>query len=191
MKNYCVFGICFWFLIFCFLFCNGCAPPPNTQQNLRDEVLKVDPGFAAVLAKKDQIDREIAKANSDFKEGQAALELKIATIRSEIISKKQELNKNIVSMKKQLDPQREEIRSELKSLVAKAISKEDSLRRLTAMEQDAKKLLEKRAVSSGDRTKWENMLPNFVAEAKRLLDEIKTLRAKINLRKIQLQLLRQ
>ncbi len=165
----------------------GCGPPANPQQ-LREEVLKVDPSFSDVLQKRDEQANRIALLEREFDLKRTQVEQKIAQLRKEVkdarVQVEQKVQKSTALLKPDVDRLHLALSMANDERQAKRVHRSSLGRSISRL---------KKALKDGegeDQSSVEREINDLLQDAQRLDREIHALNEHIRLLKIKLLLLR-
>ena len=169
----------------------GCGPPTN-QEQLRQEALKADPGFADVLKKRDDLagrigllERELALKKSQMDRQIEQLRQEFALARQQVAQKTQQTKALLVSDQQRVELALSMATEELKAKRGQRASLGRSISRLRkALHQDGMQW------TDVERTRMDNELAELLNEAKRLDQELSSLHTHLHLLTIKRSLLR-
>ena len=92
----------------CLLAGSGCGPPANPEQ-LRKEVLKADPGFAEVLAKRDEQANRIALLERELALKRNQVERQIVQLRNELKAVSTQANEKMQKIQLLIKPDQDRL----------------------------------------------------------------------------------
>lgn len=166
---------------------SGCGPPADPQQ-LREEALQADPGFAGVLTLRDEQANRIGLLAREFDLKRTQAEGRIAQLRKEVKDAQQQVEQKIQKSRAVLQPDIDRLRLALSMAnderQAKRAQRASLLRSIGRLKNALK------TGEAADRTSIERELHDLLQESQRLDREVRALNEHIRLLKIKLLLLR-
>ena len=168
----------------------GCGKPLSTEA-MRRQVLAADPGFDKPLEKRDQLADRINVLRQELALKQAQVDGKIAQLRKELRETKTQALQKIEETRQGLSPERERVElalamagEELKAKRAQRASVGSQIAQLKKAAQGASGLGEQ------ERVRQEAKVAEMLKDAKRLDDEMTSLKEHVRLLKIKLLLIK-
>lgn len=173
------------------LWLGGCAPAGSNRERLVAEVLKTDPGFAAVLDKHREVANRIETYERELALKRSAVERAIAEMRRELAAAVAAVKSKTVEAKQRLEPERSRLTLAL-SMASEALRAQQaqraslgrSIARLNKAVQTARA-----AWTADERARQERQIREMLRDAGRVDQEIATLKAHLRLLKLKLQLI--
>jgi len=169
----------------------SCGPPANPQV-LRDEILKVDPRFAEVLEKRDELANRIKVLERELALKKSQVGHQIAQLRKELSEATQQVNQKIQKTKTLLAPDLERIELSLSMAADELKGRRHMRASLGRSISRVRKALksEQAQWAQSERARMDQELTALLQETKRLDQEIALLNEHLRLLKIKRLLLR-
>ena len=169
----------------------GCAPPSNREQ-LTQEVLKADPAFAQVLDQHRELANRIQTFNQELALKRKTVDESIAQLRRDLISATATVRVKTDELKKKIEPDRQRLQLSLslagEELRAKQVQRASLGRSMARLR---KALKQSGATWGEDELKRRQaQIDEMTAEAKRLDQEMASLKEHLRLLKIKLLLIK-
>ena len=182
----------FLFLTFCFLFLvSGCAP---IGQESLDEITKYDPSFKEVLGKKKELDSRINFLLNQLHDAKTMAYAHIRTIKGKFNEQKRDINSKVSDLKKQLDPERLQVKEVLEILTNTVFTKKAMFKNLMSTKKNLTNLVNQQktlTISPEDVSKWQEKLKSLNEQIEALGKELITMEKELKISKLKLIALRQ
>jgi len=173
----------------------GCQYPFefSSESEIRQEVLAQDASFGEVLKKKAELDENVAGLKSDLSGKDNETRAKILTLKRELDVEREKIVTRIKELDRQFDPYRVEMRQKVMEFSAELKLREASLTATNRMISKLNKLVEQNSESknmTAEVSKWQEKITTQSNTAQNLKEEIANLRKEIRLVQLKLKLIR-
>lgn len=179
------------FCAYCFLSFIGCAPRRGIE-DLKKQVVEIDPSFEGVLDKKSELDSQIEVLRNELRDKRCEINSRIMELEEELRAARRQAYGSINELSSQLDPQRQMIKLRIGELMTALRTKEGLRGTLKNSFRDTKRLIEnkKLELSQSEEEKWRANLEDLNRQLSSLEEEIAVLRRQARLYKEELSLLK-
>ena len=175
-----------WLLLWLVVFAAGagCGPPANPEK-LREDVLKADPGFSEVLAKRDEQANRIALMERELDLKRSQVERQITQLRSGLKAATVQVNEKIDKIRLLVKPDQDRVALAFNMAIQERRAKQAQHTSLSKSISQLRKSLSaaNAAWSADERAKMERDLQERLKEAERLDHELDGLAQHIQLLK--------
>ncbi len=170
---------------------SGCGPPVNPER-LREEILKVDPGFSGTLQKHDELADRIAQFDHELELKRAKVEQKIAELRKDLQETEKQVAEKIQKTKALIKPEDQRLDLAIAQAVDERKVKRTQRSVVGGSISRLRKSLKQTAPEWGeaDRVRMQTELDELLKETQRLDQEVTDLNEHIRLLKVKKILLR-
>ncbi|MFC1806999.1 hypothetical protein ACFL0T_01335 [Candidatus Omnitrophota bacterium] len=173
----------------------GCQYPFEfrTEEEIRIEVLGVDPAFVEVLNEKEEVDEQIRSLNSELKGRHNDINNQILALKNELDTFSKSTKEKVRDINSRLDPHREVLKQNTKELITELKVKERSMSATEKMISRLNNLLDKSSESENlakEVPKWQNKIASLKLQSQELQKEVSLIRDKIRQNRLKLKLLK-
>lgn len=170
----------------------GCAPKISEEEIKKIE--NFDPQFKASFAKKKDIDLRILALKNKIALEKSETERRIEILREDFRNKKEGIEREILEIKKELEPEIktiEEKRTKLNQEILSLQKRRSDIENMLKNTQNLIKKSEETNISIQDKADWERQI-RILEKEKEVLDrEISSFKEKVSLYGLELMILRQ